>query len=124
MARTRTAAARSPEYESLGRNIAEARNALNLSQAEAAKKIGISQSTYSGYETGTRRINLSMLKRIAAALEVSEDQLIGHTDAKLPPLVLSDTEYSLIIHFRQLSDTEQSVVLRSVGINEEMNERK
>jgi len=124
MARTRTAAARSPEYESLGRNIAEARNALNLSQAEAAKKIGISQSTYSGYETGTRRINLSMLKRIAAALEVSEDRLIGHTDAKLPPLVLSDTEYSLIIHFRQLSDAEQSVVLRSVGINEEMNERK
>jgi transcriptional regulator with XRE-family HTH domain len=124
MARTRTAAARSPEYESLGRNIAEARNALNLSQAEAAKKIGISQSTYSGYETGTRRINLSMLKRIAAALEVSEDQLIGHTDTKLPPLVLSDAEYSLIIHFRQLSDAEQSVVLRSVGINEEMNERK
>ena len=51
MSKNRTVEARSPEYELLGKRLAEARTALDLSQAEAARLIGISQSTYSGYET-------------------------------------------------------------------------
>ena len=71
MARKRTSVARSPEYELLGNNLTTARNNLGLSQAEAAEKIGISQGTYSGYETGTRRIKLNMIKRIAEAYGVT-----------------------------------------------------
>ena len=65
MSRKRLVEARSPEYAALGQRLAQAREALSLSQVEAAKLIGISQGTYSGYETGTRRINLPMLQRIA-----------------------------------------------------------
>lgn len=119
MGKNRTVEARSPEYEQLGRRLAEARNALNMSQAEAASKIGITQSTYSGYETGTRRIKLSMLRQIADAFNVSVDSLIGtdiYSETR-PALSLSDTEYDLISRFRELSDAEKALVLRSVGIN-------
>lgn len=120
MSKNRTAEARSPEYELLGKNIAEARAALDISQAEAARRIGISQSTYSGYETGTRRIKLSMLRQIADVYGVTVDWLIGTNVsdvAERPALALSNTEYDLIVKFRELSDAEQAMTLRSVGIN-------
>lgn len=77
MGRSRKVESKSPEYEILGRNIAAAREQFNISQAEAARRIGIPQGTYSGYETGTRRVNLSMLKRIADCYGVTIDILIG-----------------------------------------------
>ena len=119
MSKNRTVEARSPEYELLGKNLTEARTALEISQAEAARRIGISQSTYSGYETGTRRIKLSMLKQIADVYGVTVDWLIG---TEIPekkervPLTLTDSEYDLIVKFRELSDAEKLIVLRSVGI--------
>jgi len=120
MPKNRTVEARSPEYELLGKKLTEARTSLDISQAEAARRIGISQSTYSGYETGTRRIKLSMLRRIADVYGVAVDWLIG-TEIPDPPerdaLTLSDLEYNLIVKFRELSEAEQVIVLRSVGIN-------
>lgn len=121
MSRKRTSEARSPEYELLGKNLTEARTALDISQAEAARRIGISQGTYSGYETGTRRIKLPMLRRIADVYGVTVDWLIGTEvpePAERPALTLSNTEYDLIVKFRELSDAEQAMILRSVGINQ------
>ncbi len=122
MARKRTSIARSPEYERVGNNLTTARNNLGLSQSEAAKKIGISQGTYSGYETGTRRIKLNMIKRIAEAYGVTVDWLIGTEEiirsVPRPELTLSDMEYDLVVKFRELSDDEKKIVLRSVGISE------
>lgn len=77
MSKKRIVDARSPEYSVLGHNLTEARTALGLTQAEASKLIGIPQSTYSGYETGTRKVTLTTLKRIAAAYGVDVDSLIG-----------------------------------------------
>ena len=121
MAKNRTVEARSPEYELLGKRITEARVALDISQVEAARRIGISQSTYSGYETGTRRVKLSMLRQIASVYNVAVDWLIGtelQESAERPTLTLSDSEYNLIVKFRELSDAEQAIILRSVGINQ------
>jgi len=120
MSKKRTVEARSPEYEQLGRRLADARNSLDISQSEAARRIGITQSTYSGYETGTRRIKLSMLQRIADVYNVTVDWLIGtdcHSETR-PALTLSDQEYDLVIRFRELSEAERAIILRSVGISE------
>lgn len=118
MSKNRSVSARSPEYEILGKNIANARCKMNLSQFEASEKIGISQSTYSGYETGTRRIKLSMLEKIASIYGVSVDQLIGSKMSPHLSLSLTDLERRLIIRFRELSDSERMMLLRSVGIED------
>lgn len=77
MSKPRTVESRSPEYELLGRNIAAARERLNLSQIDACRILGIPQGTYSGWETGTRRIGLDNLRKVADCFGVSIDFLIG-----------------------------------------------
>ncbi|MBE6598731.1 MAG: helix-turn-helix transcriptional regulator [Ruminococcaceae bacterium] len=46
----------------------EIRKKLGLSQHEAAKAAGISQSYYAAVEIGTRNVPVSTAKKIAAAL--------------------------------------------------------
>ena len=120
MSRKRTSEARSPEYELLGKNLATAREALDISQAEAAQRIGISQGTYSGYETGTRRIKLPMLQKIADVYGVTVDWLIGTEipeQTQRPALALSDLEYNLVLKFRELPEGEKNLILRSLGLS-------
>lgn len=109
MSRKRLVEARSPEYAALGQRLAQAREALSLSQVEAAKLIGISQGTYSGYETGTRRINLPMLQRIADVYGVTVDWLIG-TTAISSSSDLTVEEKDLLSRFRIASPAIKEAV--------------
>lgn len=112
MSRKRLVEARSPEYAYLGRQLATAREALGLSQAEAAKLIGISQGTYSGYETGTRRIKLPMLQQIAKAYDVTVDWLIGSGSGLVGSNFdsLSAAEQHLITQYRAASPAIKEAV--------------
>jgi transcriptional regulator with XRE-family HTH domain len=65
------------DYEEFGRKLAKAREAKGLSQKEASQQLGIPQSTYAGYETGTRKIPLSLIKELSRFYEVSTDLLLG-----------------------------------------------
>lgn len=58
-------------------NLKVAREALGLSQKEVAEKIGVANSTYSLYESGNREPNVQTIKKIAKALNVSADRLLG-----------------------------------------------
>lgn len=66
-----------PDYYILGKRLSEARNRLNLSQAEASHILGIPQSTYAGYETGKRKVTLTKLREIARVYGVTVDYLLG-----------------------------------------------
>lgn len=52
-----------------GNFIREKRNHLGYSQAEVAKMLGISQSSYAKFETGTREANLSMVFELGKVLD-------------------------------------------------------
>lgn len=55
--------------------IRELRKEKGLKQAELAKKVGIFQSELSEIETGVRKPNVYLAKRIARALGVSIDEI-------------------------------------------------
>lgn len=57
----------------------EIRKQRGLTQAEVAKKIGVAQNTYSQYENGKREMDTATLCKIADALNVTVDYLIGHS---------------------------------------------
>lgn len=62
------------DYELLravGARIRELRETPGLTQQELAERIGIGQFTYSRYETGRRSAPLSVLARVAQALDVA-----------------------------------------------------
>ncbi|MCM1235825.1 MAG: helix-turn-helix transcriptional regulator [Ruminococcus flavefaciens] len=51
----------------------EFREQRGLSQTELAERVGLKQTTISQYESGSRRPNLSMAKKIADALGMTLD---------------------------------------------------
>ena len=57
-----------------------------INQTELAKELGISQNTYSQYETGARQPSLEMLIKLAEFYFVSTDYILGLTDNPEPYL--------------------------------------
>lgn len=63
--------------ENFNENLKEARIKSGLSQKEVSENIGVAKSTYSLYESGKREPNVDTIKKIASALNVSADTLLG-----------------------------------------------
>ncbi len=53
----------------------ERRKQLNLTQEEVSKKIGVSRSTYTSYETGVINPSLDVVIRIKKALRTNDDNI-------------------------------------------------
>lgn len=76
---------------SIGQRIKLFRQKTNISQEELAVKVGISRISMSNYERGERTPPVDIFLRIAQALHVSTDELLGYSPAKDPlQKVLSD----------------------------------
>ena len=54
----------------------------DLTQADVARHLNISQSTYSDYELGKLNVPIPSLSRLADLFGTSTDYLIGRTDLK------------------------------------------
>lgn len=66
----------------IGKRLKELRNSLNLSQLKFADKCGISQTTYSHYETGLNLITTLNAYAICKTYNISMDYLVGRIDNK------------------------------------------
>lgn len=64
--------------------MANLRKELNMSQAELAEKLGVSQQTISKYERGTREPDNETLAKLAEIFDCSIDYLLGKTDIRNP----------------------------------------
>ena len=63
----------------LARRLQEARSLNHLEQAELAQRIGVPASSISHFEGGRRKPNVENLFKLAEALDVSVDYLMGRT---------------------------------------------
>jgi len=61
-----------------GAKLFAARQLKGLSQTELAAKLGITQSTYAGWERRTTALKPESISSLAEALNVSVDFLLGH----------------------------------------------
>jgi transcriptional regulator with XRE-family HTH domain len=67
--------------EIFAKRLKEARELRNLSQADLATRARLQASAVSHFETGTRRPSFDNLRRLADALHVSTDYLLGRTES-------------------------------------------
>lgn len=74
----------------LSNKLKELRMSQNLSQADVAKKLKISPSIVSGYETGERTPSTENLLALSYLYKCSTDYLLGKSNEK--PSVVLDTE--------------------------------
>ena len=64
------------DYKSIGRRIKAARIRLDMTQERLAEKVNLSPSHLSNIETGTTKVSLPTIIKLANALQVSVDSLL------------------------------------------------
>ena len=86
----------------------EARKKAGKTQQEVAAAIGITESTYCGYETGKRQPDALKIRAIASFLDTSGDFLLDiETEENAP----SGMDEALIHLFHQLNEEGQEKLL-------------
>lgn len=70
-----------PQAEAFEGRLRAARESRQLSQGALAERAGLQPSAVSHFETGTRKPSFDNLRRLADALRVSTDYLLGRTNA-------------------------------------------
>lgn len=81
-----------------------AREDKRLSQTDLAERSGLQPSAISHFETGKRAPSFENLKRLADALSVSVDFLLGRTEE---PRSSGPVVEELFRHFNQMSAADQ-----------------
>src|SRR6056297_1686691 len=102
--------------ETLGQRIRRLRKERGYTQAELASKIGIIRELVSDYEREKIRPHYEMVIRIALALDISTDELLG-----VKPTKKNGNKPSLKIQRRMkkiedLPPAQQKVVLKNIDI--------
>lgn len=93
----------------------------NISQQKVSNDLGISQKTYSTYETGTRQADYETLIKLADYFHVSLDYLLGRDFDKkkeasaTTPRLRKDEEY-LLDHYNDLTQDQKEMILQSVTL--------
>lgn len=82
------------------KRLRQAREMRGLSQSELAKRAKLDPSAVSHFETGGRKPSFANLRRLADALDVTTDYLLGRTEA---PEVFQETDDALFRDFERLT---------------------
>ena len=69
----------------IGERIRNLRRAKLMTQDQLAKAIGVKRAVISKYENGNVSINISILEKLAAALDVTPSFLIGYEEQIVNP---------------------------------------
>lgn len=88
----------------------QARTRANLTQLDVASALGITASTYCGYETGKRQPDVRRLHALAQLLHASGDELLGLAPVPAASPALSDEERHLVLSYRALDEHGRRLV--------------
>lgn len=102
---------------SFGSKLKEARLSLNLTQQQVADQIGITKTTYCGYENGRRAPDVEKIKQLALILKVSGDDLLETNFRESN--YLSSVEKEIIKKYRALD--EHGIEIVDMVLNSEYN---
>lgn len=95
----------------------------NLTQAQLAEKTGLPSTSISHFENvdGTRKPSFDNLRRIATALDVSTDYLLGRSDDHVGVPLADNTLYRDV---QNLNDADKEFAQKMIKNLLEKNQRK
>ena len=96
------------DYKRLGKRIREERQRLNLTQAQLAEDIDISDTYMGAIERGERSLTLDTLVRLVNRLGVTVDYMLSDS--------VTDSDAYIIAQFRQITDC-QPLERKQMAIN-------
>lgn len=89
-------------YKEFGKRLSDIRQANSFSQKQLAEKLNIPQSTYAGYETGSRKIPLDLIVELSKIFKISPTILILGDEINIIDDFIPQ-EQELIKKYRQLN---------------------
>lgn len=96
-------------------NIRRARIASNMTQAEAADKLGITAQAISNFERGVNGIENSLLIRMCEIYNTSMNNILGEEndqkESSPDQLVLTEGEELMLQLFRKIPEDKQAAAL-------------
>ena len=106
------------EYVRFGNNVMKARKEKDISQKQIANMLKVPQSTYAGYETGTRKVPLSIIVKLAKILNKTPDELIGTQGSKgKNGIMVHGFEKELVISYRNADEVDKTIVRRTLKLD-------
>ena len=96
------------DYSKLGKRIREERKKLNLTQAQLAEAIDISDTYMGAIERGERSLTLDTLVRLVERLGVTVDYMLSDS--------VSDSDANIMEQFKQIMD-QQPLARKQMAIN-------
>jgi transcriptional regulator with XRE-family HTH domain len=101
----------------IGEKIREYRRRKDFTQAELAEQVGINKQNISRYESGKSEPRKSTLQKLADALEVSTDELLGLREASADNQVPQDPRLlNLLNEVDQLPAKDKEALIRLMNI--------
>ena len=91
-----------------GDNLRKWRELRDMTQAELAELLHVSDKTISSWEVARTEPSMGMIERIAVVLKCSKSELIGDV------AILTYTEKRMIDQFRALDPVQQSMIIASI----------
>jgi transcriptional regulator with XRE-family HTH domain len=95
----------------------KARQEKGISQKQISSMLNVPQSTYAGYESGTRKVPLSIIIKLAKILKTSPDLLIGDNEISSNSLVVHGLEKDLVISYRNADEVDKTIVRRTLKLD-------
>jgi transcriptional regulator with XRE-family HTH domain len=99
-------------FKQLGARIAALRKEQNMTQAQFAELLDLTQQMVASYEVGRRRVPVSLLPQIAATLTVSLEDLIGKNSASPAKRGPAPKLQQQIERIQQLPRAQQKFVMQ------------
>ena len=103
---------------SLGKNLKAVLDEQKVTQKDLAKKLNIAPTTLNGYISNKREPDLETLKKIAKALGVTVDYLLGVEGGMID---LSAKEEALIWQLRRMTPSQKDVVVELINVMTKKN---
>lgn len=109
--------AKDPSATAIARRIRDAREKLGLNQAKLAAEAEITPAAISQIESGDRTPSTPIVRRLAAALQVSVDYLLGSTDkSELKDMLQDQSVQKFFRGFQDLSATDKQFIEKQIEI--------
>lgn len=102
------------------RRLRQARDIRGWSQSELAAQAGMPASSIAHFETGTRKPSFDTLRRLANALEMTTDFLLGRVDEP----GLAEAGDPLFRHVGKLTGNDREIALDFLKLLSERNSKK
>ena len=113
--------ARKTKRVPFGENLASIRKTKGITQVELAKLAGVSQRVIAGYETVIKNPTPDIVIRLAKALKVSIDELMGFKSFSEKGYILKNKR--LLKKLKALDNMPPSIQKRIIGLIDDLSGR-